>query len=105
MIRAGLGESTHVIRLGDGLMAAKVRNMTFVTRYTSDVARTGALLLDIKLIQLGGIFMLMTLAVYALASVAVRDLILAAPAVRGWIERAFGAILIGFAAKLALTDR
>ena len=65
-------------------------------------------LLDTRLIQLGGIFMLMTLAVfalYALASAAVRDLILAAPAVRGWIERVFGAILIGFAAKLALTDR
>ena len=65
-------------------------------------------LLDTRLIELGGIFMLMTLAVfalYALASAAVRDFILAAPAVRGWIERTFGAILIGFAAKLALTDR
>jgi predicted nucleic acid-binding protein len=32
----------------DGLMAAtaKVRNMTFVTRNTSDVARTGARLLN-----------------------------------------------------------
>ena len=32
----------------DGLMAAtaKVRNMTFVTRNTSDVARTGVRLLD-----------------------------------------------------------
>jgi len=65
-------------------------------------------LLDVKLIELGGIFMLMTLAVfavYALASAAVRDLILAAPAARRWIERSFGAILIGFAAKLAFTER
>jgi len=65
-------------------------------------------LLDPKLIGLGGIFMLMTLAVfavYALASAAIRDLVLAAPAARRWIERALGALLIGFAAKLALTDR
>ena len=65
-------------------------------------------LLDVKLIELGGIFMLMTLAVfavYATASAAIRDLVLAAPAARRWIERTFGAILIGFAAKLAFTDR
>jgi threonine/homoserine/homoserine lactone efflux protein len=65
-------------------------------------------LLDAKLIGLGGIFMLMTLAVfavYALASAAIRDLVLTAPAARRWIERALGALLIGFAAKLALTDR
>jgi threonine/homoserine/homoserine lactone efflux protein len=65
-------------------------------------------LLDVKLIELGGIFMLMTLAVfavYAIASAAFRDLVLAAPLARRWIERAFGAILIGFAAKLVFTDR
>jgi threonine/homoserine/homoserine lactone efflux protein len=64
-------------------------------------------LLDSKLIGLGGIFMLMTLvvfAVYALASAAIRDLVLAAPVARRWIERALGALLIGFAARLALTD-
>jgi threonine/homoserine/homoserine lactone efflux protein len=65
-------------------------------------------LLDPKLIGLGGIFMLMTLvvfALYALASAAIRDLVLAAPVARRWIERALGALLIGFAARLALTDR
>ena len=65
-------------------------------------------LLDPKLIGLGGIFMLMTLvvfAVYALASAAIRDVVLAAPVARRWIERALGAFLIGFAARLALTDR
>jgi threonine/homoserine/homoserine lactone efflux protein len=62
----------------------------------------------VRLIGLGGIFMLMTLAVfsvYALASAAFRDLVLGAPAVRRWIERTLGAFLIGFAARLALTDR
>ena len=65
-------------------------------------------LLDTKLIGLGGIFMLMTLAVfavYALASAAIRDLVLAAPVARRWIERTLGALLIGFAARLAGTDR
>ena len=65
-------------------------------------------LLDPKLIGLGGIFMLMTLAVfavYALVSAAIRDLVLSVPVARRWIERALGALLIGFAAKLAFTDR
>ena len=65
-------------------------------------------LLDPGLIWLGGVFMLMTLAVfavYALASAAARDLILAAPVARRWVERALGAFLIAFAARLALTDR
>ena len=44
-------------------------------------------------------------AVYALASAAVRDLILGAPAARRWIERSLGALLIGLAARLAVTDR
>jgi threonine/homoserine/homoserine lactone efflux protein len=64
--------------------------------------------LDPRLIGLGGVFMLMTLtvfAVYALASAAARDLILSAPVARRWIERALGAFLIGFAARLALSDR
>ena len=65
-------------------------------------------LLDTRLIGLGGVFMLMTLAVfaiYAFASAAVRDRVLAAPVARRWIERTLGALLIGFAAKLAVTDR
>jgi threonine/homoserine/homoserine lactone efflux protein len=65
-------------------------------------------LLDTKLIGLGGVFMLMTLAVfavYAFASAAIRDLVFAAPVARRWIERALGAFLIGFAARLAFTDR
>jgi len=65
-------------------------------------------LLDAKLIGLGGGFILMTLcvfAVYAFASAAMRDLVLDAPAARRWIERALGVVLIGFAARLAFTDR
>ena len=65
-------------------------------------------MLDARLIWLGGVFMLVTLvvfAVYALASAAVRGLVLAAPAARRWIERSLGALLILFAARLATSDR
>jgi threonine/homoserine/homoserine lactone efflux protein len=65
-------------------------------------------ILDASVIWLGGVFMLVTLAVftvYAYASAAIRDLVLAAPVARRWIERSLGALLIGFAAKLAFTDR
>ena len=65
-------------------------------------------LLDPRLIWLGGVFMLVTLAlfaVYASASAAVQELVPAAPVVRRWIERSLGALVIGFAARLAFTDR
>ena len=63
---------------------------------------------DPGLIWLGSVFMLMTFAVfavYAYASAAFRDLVLAAPVARRWAERALGAFLILFAARLALADR
>jgi threonine/homoserine/homoserine lactone efflux protein len=65
-------------------------------------------LVDPKLIALGGVFMLMTLAVFALyayLSAAFRDRVLDAPVARRWLERSLGGLLIGFAAKLAVTDR
>jgi threonine/homoserine/homoserine lactone efflux protein len=64
--------------------------------------------LDMSVIWLGAVFMLVTLAVfavYACASAAVRNLVLAVPLLRRWIERSLGALLIGFAAKLAFTDQ
>lgn len=65
-------------------------------------------LLDPRLVGLGGVFMLATLAVfvgYAWASASVRDRVLAAPAVRRWLQRSLGALLVGFAARLAVSDR
>jgi len=64
--------------------------------------------LDPRLIGLAAVFMAMTLAVfagYAYASAGVRTFVLGAPRVRLWIQRSLGAVLIGFAAKLATTDR
>ncbi len=63
---------------------------------------------DAALIWLGAGFILKTFAVFAVnayVSAAFRDLVLAAPVARRWAERALGAFLIGFAAKLASTDR
>ena len=63
--------------------------------------------LDPRLAGLGLVFMAMTLAVfigYAYLSAAARQLVLGAPAVRRWLHRSFGALLIGFGARLATTD-
>jgi len=52
--------------------------------------------------------MLVTLVVfagYAYAAAAFRDRVLGAPRVRRWAERTIGAVLIAFAARLALADR
>jgi threonine/homoserine/homoserine lactone efflux protein len=65
-------------------------------------------LLDPRLLGLAGVFMLMTLAVflgYAWASAVVRDRVLGAPAVLRWVQRSLGALLIGLAARLAVTER
>jgi threonine/homoserine/homoserine lactone efflux protein len=65
-------------------------------------------LLDTRVIWLGAIFMLMTLAVftlYAYASATVRDRVLGAPVIRRWLKRSLGTLLLGFVARLATTDR
>lgn len=65
-------------------------------------------LLDPRLIGLGAMFMLVTLVVflgYACASAAVRDLLLGSPTVLRWFQRSLGALLVAFAARLAVTDR
>jgi threonine/homoserine/homoserine lactone efflux protein len=64
--------------------------------------------LDPGLLQLAGAFMLMTLVVfaaYAWLSAAIREAILGVPAVRRWVQRMLGVLLLGFAARLAVADR
>jgi threonine/homoserine/homoserine lactone efflux protein len=63
---------------------------------------------DLQLVGLSTVFMLETLAVflaYAWVSAAVRERLVRTPAVIRRIRRSLGAIVIGFAAHLALTDR
>jgi threonine/homoserine/homoserine lactone efflux protein len=65
-------------------------------------------LLDPRLLVLGAVFMGATFVVfvgYAWASVAVRERVLGAPAVRRWLQRSLGAVLVFFAARLAVSDR
>lgn len=64
-------------------------------------------LVDPGLIGLGAVFMLVTLVVfagYAALSAVVREKVLAAPKVVRRIQRGLGTLVIGFAARLALTD-
>jgi threonine/homoserine/homoserine lactone efflux protein len=97
-----------VVRRGILLNVLNPKLALFFFAFLPQFLDASPALLDARLIGLGGVFMLMTLAVfavYALASAAARDLVFAAPVARRWIERTLGAFLIGFAAKLALTDR
>jgi len=97
-----------VVRRGILLNLLNPKLTVFFFAFLPQFLDTPPGLLDTRLIELGGIFMLMTLAVfvvYAWASAAVRDHVLGAPAVRRWIQRSFGTLLIGFAARLAVSDR
>jgi threonine/homoserine/homoserine lactone efflux protein len=61
-----------------------------------------------RLIVLGGVFMLVTFAVfsvYAYASAILRDRVLGAPIARRWFQRTLGTVLIGIGARLAVADR
>lgn len=64
--------------------------------------------IDPRLLGLGSLFMLITLGgfvFYALAGAAVGRWAGAAPAVLAWTQRVFGALLLGFAARLAVAER
>ena len=105
---AGTGPMVPVVRRGILLNVLNPKLTLFFFAFLPQFLDASPGLFDPALIWLGGVFMLMTLAVfavYALASAAARDLLLSAPVVRRWIERTLGAFLIGFAAKLALADR
>lgn len=61
-----------------------------------------------RMLEMSGVFMAMTLAVfvlYGLFAAAVRDHVLARPAVMQWLRRTFAAAFVALGAKLALTER
>ncbi len=97
-----------VVRRGILLNLLNPKLTMFFFAFLPQFLDTPAGLLDLRLIWLGGVFMLMTLAVFALyayASATVRELVLGAPVVLRWFQRSLGALLIGFAARLALTEQ
>ena len=105
---APVERASRIVRRGILLNVLNPKLTLFFFAFLPQFLEAPPGLFDVRLIGLGGVFMLMTLAVsalYALASAAARDLILAAPAARRWVERALGTFLIAFAARLALTDR
>jgi threonine/homoserine/homoserine lactone efflux protein len=70
-----------------------------------DPRRSGAIW---KMLELGGFFMAMTLAVfvtYGLLASAVRDRVLSRPGVSRWLRRVFAGSFAALGVKLVLTDR
>lgn len=97
-----------VVRRGILLNLLNPKLTVFFFAFLPQFLSTPPALLDARLIGLGAIFMLVTLAVfvvYAYASSVIRDRVLGAPTVRRWFQRSLGALLIAFAARLAVTDR
>lgn len=96
-----------VVRRGVVLNLLNPKLTVFFLAFLPQFLDTPPHLLDLRLLGLGGVFMLTTLAVfvgYAWASAALRERVLGAPAVVGWVRRSLGALLVGFAARLAITD-
>jgi threonine/homoserine/homoserine lactone efflux protein len=61
-----------------------------------------------RMLEMSGVFMAMTLAVFAvygLFAAGVRDHVLARPGVMLWLRRTFAAAFVALGAKLALTER
>jgi threonine/homoserine/homoserine lactone efflux protein len=103
-----IGSMGLVVRRGILLNLLNPKLTVFFFAFLPQFLGTSPGLLDLRLIWLGGVFMLMTLAVfaaYAYASASARDRVLRAPVVLRWFQRSLGALLIGFAARLAITDR
>ena len=105
---ASIGSMALVVRRGILLNLLNPKLTMFFFAFLPQFLDAPPGLLDARLIWLGGVFMLMTLAVfaaYAWASATVREFVLGAPVVLRWLQRSLGALLIGFAARLALPDR
>ncbi len=102
---SGLG---LIVRRGILLNLLNPKLTIFFFAFLPQFLDSSPTLLDLRLIGLAGVFMLMSLvvfAVYAWASAELSERLLAAPAAQRWLQRTFGTILIGVAARLAVTDR
>ena len=98
----------RVIRRGILLNLFNPKLTVFFFAFLPQFLDTPPSLLDPRLVGLGGIFMAITLVVfigYAYASSAVRDKLLGAPHVLRWVQRSLGALLVGFAVRLAFMER
>ena len=103
------GSMIRVVRRGIllNLLNPKL-TLLFFFAFLPQFLDTPPALLDARLIGLGAVFMFATFVVfvgYAYASAVMRDLVLSVPAVRRWLHRCLGSLLVGFAARLAIADR
>jgi threonine/homoserine/homoserine lactone efflux protein len=106
--RAAAGAMGTVVRRGIVLNLLNPKLTMFFFAFLPQFLDTPPGLLDPRLVGLGGVFMLTTLAVfaaYAWAAAAVRDRVLAAPVVLRWVRRSLGTLVIAFAARLAVAER
>lgn len=97
-----------VVRRGILLNLLNPKLTVFFFAFLPQFLETAPSLFDARLVLLGGVFMLMTMVVfagYAHMSAAVRDRLLGTPAALKWLQRSLGALLMGFAARLAVADR
>ncbi|WP_053058144.1 LysE family translocator [Rubrobacter aplysinae] len=97
-----------VIRRGILLNLLNPKLTLFFFAFLPQFLGSAPSLLDPRLVGLGAAFMAVTFVVflgYASASAAVRDLLLGSATLRKWFQRSLGALLVAFAARLALTER
>lgn len=100
--------SLMIVRRGVLINLLNPKLTVFFFAFLPQFLDNSSRLLDPMLVMLGAIFMSITLVVflgYAYASAAVRDQVLQSPRVMQWVQRSLGALLIGFAARLAVADR
>jgi threonine/homoserine/homoserine lactone efflux protein len=102
------GSMLRVVRRAILLNLLNPKLTIFFFAFLPQFLQTPPSTLDPRLIVLGAVFMLATFVVfagYAYASAVMRHLVLRVPAVRRWLHRCLGSLLVGFAARLAITDR
>lgn len=100
--------SVAVVRRGVLLNLLNPKLTVFFFAFLPQFLDTTPRVLDPSLVLLGLVFMAITFVVfvgYAYASAAVRDRVLGSPVTLRWMQRALGTLLVGFAARLALTDQ
>jgi threonine/homoserine/homoserine lactone efflux protein len=101
------GSMPRVVRRAILLNLLNPKLTVFFFAFLPQFLATPPALLDARLVGLGAVFMVATFVVfvvYAYAAALARDVVLRAPAVRRWLQRSLGALLVGFAARLAVSD-
>ena len=98
----------RILRRGIVLNLLNPKLTVFFFAFLPQFLETPPKLFDTRLVGLGSLFMLVTFVVflaYASVSVKVRERVLRTPAALRSIQRWLGALLVGFSARLAVTDR